>query len=192
MARTNPFAKIMEQADPRGENPVALDYTVKGASRSLISTIDEMAAQADKLLKGETIIEVDPALVDELLQRRVGEPVEDVLVVRDLGHAVADGLDRARTGLRPADDEDEAAGVAWQALQGGAERAASLDELRQRGLGSLVEPRGERPPSRNTSRPSRLMTRSATLTSPVTAGFTRLRWARTRASSSSMLKGFTR
>lgn len=69
MARTNPFAKIMEQADPHGGNPVALDYTVKGASRSLINTIDEMAAQADKLLKGETIIEIDPALVDDSFSR---------------------------------------------------------------------------------------------------------------------------
>jgi hypothetical protein len=43
---------------------VALDYTVKGASRSIISTIDELAARADKLLEGETVVELDPESVD--------------------------------------------------------------------------------------------------------------------------------
>lgn len=64
MARKNPFARVMESDDPLGR-PIAKDYTFKGASRSLISSIDEMAAQAGKLLEGETIIEVDPELVDQ-------------------------------------------------------------------------------------------------------------------------------
>ena len=65
MARKNPFASIMDNGDAPAERPVARDYTFKGASRSLISSIDEMAAQAGKLLEGETIIEVDPDLVDQ-------------------------------------------------------------------------------------------------------------------------------
>ncbi|WP_338610881.1 plasmid partitioning protein RepB (plasmid) [Pelagibacterium nitratireducens] len=65
MARKNPFANIMDSGDVPVERPVARDYTFKGASRSLISSIDEMAAQAGKLLEGETIIEVDPDLVDQ-------------------------------------------------------------------------------------------------------------------------------
>lgn len=65
MARKNPFASIMDNGDAPAERPVAQDYTFKGASRSLISSIDEMAAQAGKLLEGETIIEVDPDLVDQ-------------------------------------------------------------------------------------------------------------------------------
>lgn len=65
MARKNPFANIIGKDEVTGEHPVALEYTIKGASRSIISSIDEMAAQADRLLEGETIIEVDPDLVDE-------------------------------------------------------------------------------------------------------------------------------
>jgi ParB family chromosome partitioning protein len=64
MARKNPFASIMDNGDVPAERPVARDYTFKGASRSLISSIDEMASQAGKLLQGETIIEVDPDLVE--------------------------------------------------------------------------------------------------------------------------------
>jgi ParB family transcriptional regulator, chromosome partitioning protein len=65
MARKNPFASIMDNGNAPAERPVARDYAFKGASRSLISSIDEMAAQAGKLLEGETIIEVDPDLVDQ-------------------------------------------------------------------------------------------------------------------------------
>lgn len=65
MARKNPFAAIMDSDGKPAESPVALDYTIKGASRSIISSIDEMAANADKLLEGETIVEIDPDLVDE-------------------------------------------------------------------------------------------------------------------------------
>ena len=35
MARKNPFANVM--TEQTGENPVALDYTVKGASRSIMT-----------------------------------------------------------------------------------------------------------------------------------------------------------
>lgn len=69
MARKNPFASLMEKDTETQENHVALDYTIKGASRSIISSIDEMAARADKLLEGETIIEIDPNLVDDSFSR---------------------------------------------------------------------------------------------------------------------------
>jgi ParB family transcriptional regulator, chromosome partitioning protein len=62
LARKNPFANIMNEARP--DNGVALDYTVKGASRSIMSTIDELADRADKLLEGETVVELDPDLID--------------------------------------------------------------------------------------------------------------------------------
>lgn len=69
MARKNPFASLMEKEAETQENPVSLDYTIKGASRSIISSIDEMAARADKLLEGETIVEIDPNLVDDSFSR---------------------------------------------------------------------------------------------------------------------------
>lgn len=63
MARKNPFANLMDESAPEAERP-ALDYTVKGASRSIINSIDELAAQADRLAEGETIVDLDPELVD--------------------------------------------------------------------------------------------------------------------------------
>lgn len=62
MARKNPFANVMDDTAPRKE--VVQDYTIKGASRSIISTIDELSARADKLLEGETVIELDPETID--------------------------------------------------------------------------------------------------------------------------------
>lgn len=63
MARKNPFASLMEER-PVPEEQVALDYTIKGASRSIISSIDELAQRADKLLEGETVVELDPDSID--------------------------------------------------------------------------------------------------------------------------------
>jgi ParB family chromosome partitioning protein len=63
MARKNPFASLMEEGSASELRP-ALDYTIKGASKSILNSIDEMSARADKLLEGETIIEIDPGLVD--------------------------------------------------------------------------------------------------------------------------------
>jgi ParB family chromosome partitioning protein len=88
MARKNPFANLMD--DRPTENPVALDYTVKGASRSIISSIDELAERADRLLEGETMVELDPDLIDAsfIRDRLEDEPqaFEDLLsAIRDRG-----------------------------------------------------------------------------------------------------------
>ena len=63
MARKNPFANLMGNEVADGNQPV-LDYTVKGASKSIMSSIDEIAAQADKLLEGHTVVELDPNIID--------------------------------------------------------------------------------------------------------------------------------
>jgi ParB family chromosome partitioning protein len=64
MARKNPFANLIASEQPAADTR-ALDYATKGATRSLLSSIDEMAAQADQLLAGETIVEIDPGLIDD-------------------------------------------------------------------------------------------------------------------------------
>ncbi|MDV4182847.1 plasmid partitioning protein RepB [Rhizobium brockwellii] len=63
MARKNPFANVMSDS-PADNNRAVFDYTIRGASKSILNSIDEMAARADKLLEGETVIELDPDLVD--------------------------------------------------------------------------------------------------------------------------------
>lgn len=64
MARKNPFANLMaDDAGKQGPEPV-LSYAAKGASKSFLSSINEIASRADKLLEGEQIVELDPAVVD--------------------------------------------------------------------------------------------------------------------------------
>ena len=63
MARKNPFANLLDDDKSQLAVPT-LDYAMKGASRSILSSIGELAARADKLVEGETIVELDPDSVD--------------------------------------------------------------------------------------------------------------------------------
>ncbi len=77
MARKNPFAHVMEEGLPDEARPV-LDYTIKGASRSILNSIDELASRADKLLEGETIVELDPDVVDvSFIQDRLEDDAKE-------------------------------------------------------------------------------------------------------------------
>ncbi|WP_336814113.1 plasmid partitioning protein RepB [Bosea sp. MMO-172] len=62
MARKNPFANLVDKDTP--SNRAVLDYTTKGASRSILNSLDEMAARADRLAEGETVVDLDPDLID--------------------------------------------------------------------------------------------------------------------------------
>ncbi|KQS69875.1 plasmid partitioning protein RepB [Rhizobium sp. Leaf371] len=63
MARKNPFMNVM--SEEVADNSEAIrEYTNKGASKSLIHSLDEMAAQADRFLEGETVVELDPEIID--------------------------------------------------------------------------------------------------------------------------------
>lgn len=69
MARKNVFANVIEQAgDGTGER-APIDYVPTGASRTLLNSFTELAEQADRLRDGDTIIEVDPELVDDSFAR---------------------------------------------------------------------------------------------------------------------------
>ncbi len=63
MARKNPFANLRNGDDVQEALP-ALDYAIRGASRSILSSIDEMADRADKLIEGQTIVDIDVDSVD--------------------------------------------------------------------------------------------------------------------------------
>ena len=58
MARKNPFANLVDNDRPRKHSPRST-YAMKGASRSILSSIDEMAARADKLIEGQTVVDLD-------------------------------------------------------------------------------------------------------------------------------------
>ncbi len=84
MARKNPFANVMNEDRPN--NGVALDYAVKGASRTIMSTIDELAERADKMLEGETVVELSPETIEESFIRDRLE--EDPQAFEDLVAAI--------------------------------------------------------------------------------------------------------
>jgi ParB family chromosome partitioning protein len=66
MARKNPFEKLLNDSTTNAESnglPKA-NYAAKGASRSIMSTLDDLTDKADKLLEGETVIKLDPKLID--------------------------------------------------------------------------------------------------------------------------------
>lgn len=60
MARKNLLAGLVE-ADEGGSTS---SYPVRGASKSMIRSVGELARQADAFLEGEQISEIDPALID--------------------------------------------------------------------------------------------------------------------------------
>jgi ParB family transcriptional regulator, chromosome partitioning protein len=63
MARKNPFANMLDSSEKPAERSV-VEYAARGASRSILGTLDDMAARADKLASGETIVELEPDIID--------------------------------------------------------------------------------------------------------------------------------
>lgn len=60
MARKNLLAGLMDQDDTT-DTPA---YPMRGASKTMIRSIDELAKQAEKLMEGETIVDIDPDTID--------------------------------------------------------------------------------------------------------------------------------
>lgn len=61
MARKNLLAGL---ADDTTDQSQSTSYPMRGASKSMIRSIDELAKQADRFLEGETVIEIDPEAID--------------------------------------------------------------------------------------------------------------------------------
>lgn len=89
MARKNPFMNIMGDAAPDDDKAI-LQYTNKGASKSLIHSLDELAAQADRLLEGEAVVDLAPEIIDgSFVRDRLEDDEQDfeelVTAIRDRG-----------------------------------------------------------------------------------------------------------
>ncbi|MDQ0458220.1 plasmid partitioning protein RepB [Rhizobium paknamense] len=61
MARKNLLAGLTDADDAQAG---VTSYPMRGAGKSLVRSLDELARQADKFLEGEAIVELDPNLVD--------------------------------------------------------------------------------------------------------------------------------
>lgn len=96
MARKNLLASItgaQPQAGSQGRPSEArADYARRGASRSMMQTLDEMAENSMRLLEGEAIVQLDPALLDPSpFNDRLGEDEEEfqalLEAIREVGQS---------------------------------------------------------------------------------------------------------
>ena len=81
--RKNLLANVTSPDPPAVEVSARSDYARRGASRSMMMSIDEMAENAKKVIAGETIVSLDPHLVDPSFVRdRIDEEDADFAVFR--------------------------------------------------------------------------------------------------------------
>lgn len=67
MARRDVLLGITQAETTKPERQATAGYATRGASRSMLSSIGELAAQAakaERLLEGETVVDLDPGLID--------------------------------------------------------------------------------------------------------------------------------
>lgn len=84
MARKNLLASVTGTETPKADGAARHDYALRGASRSMMISIDEMAENAKKMLAGETIVELDVALLDQsFIADRIEDRDEDFASLRD-------------------------------------------------------------------------------------------------------------
>ncbi|WJH38391.1 plasmid partitioning protein RepB (plasmid) [Aliirhizobium terrae] len=62
MARKNLLEGLADLPDEPGSST---HYPMRGAGKSLVRSLDDLAKQADKFLEGQTVVELDPAQVDQ-------------------------------------------------------------------------------------------------------------------------------
>lgn len=75
MARKNLLEGL---ADLQDDQPSVVSYPMRGAGKSLVRSLDELAKQADKYLEGEVVIEIDPDSVDaSFVQDRLAQDNDD-------------------------------------------------------------------------------------------------------------------
>ncbi|MBT9371334.1 plasmid partitioning protein RepB [Rhizobium sp. CSW-27] len=68
------------------EQAAVVSYPMRGAGKSLVRSLDELAQQAEKYLEGEVVVEIAPDLVeDSFVQDRLARDNQDV---RDLVEAI--------------------------------------------------------------------------------------------------------
>lgn len=79
-------------------------YPVRGASKSMIRSIDELARQADKFLEGEQVVEIDPDAIDgSFIADRMGDDQEQY---QDLVEAIRDRGQDTPVLVRPHPEQD--------------------------------------------------------------------------------------
>jgi ParB family transcriptional regulator, chromosome partitioning protein len=81
--RKNLLTSVTSPEPAAAEVSARSDYARRGASRSMMMSIDEMAENAKKVIAGETIVSLDPDLVDpSFIRDRVDEDEADFAIFR--------------------------------------------------------------------------------------------------------------
>lgn len=81
--RKNLLTSVTDATAPV-ENSARAGYTGRGASRSMMLSIEEMAENAQKLVSGEAIVSLDPLLIDaSFVADRVEDDEEEFSVLRE-------------------------------------------------------------------------------------------------------------
>jgi ParB family chromosome partitioning protein len=81
VARKNLLASVtasISDGNPRGASDTRSEYTRKGATRSMIQSLDELAETSMKMLAGDTVVSLDPRDIDaSFVADRLGQDVDD-------------------------------------------------------------------------------------------------------------------
>jgi ParB family transcriptional regulator, chromosome partitioning protein len=84
VARKNLLASVTSPETPKSDNEARSDYASRGASRSMMISIDEMAENAKKMIAGEAIVSLDASLIDgSFVSDRIEDNDEDYVLLRD-------------------------------------------------------------------------------------------------------------
>lgn len=84
MARKNLLASVTGSETPKTDSEARSEYARRGASRSMMISIDEMAENAKKMIAGEAIVSLDASLLDgSFVSDRIEDDDEDYVLLRD-------------------------------------------------------------------------------------------------------------
>ena len=82
--RKNLLSNITGPETPKADSEARSEYTRRGASRSMMISIDEMAENAKKMIAGDAIVNLDPTLIDgSFISDRIEDDDEDYVSLRD-------------------------------------------------------------------------------------------------------------
>lgn len=99
MARKDLLKNVMAGSSNQSKDPARSDYAMRGASKSMKVSIDSLAENSKRLLEGETIVEIDPALIDvSFVTDRLSD---DDDAFNDLKASIAAGRQDTPVLLRP-------------------------------------------------------------------------------------------
>jgi ParB family chromosome partitioning protein len=84
VARKNLLASVTGPEAPKTDSEARHEYARRGASRSMMISIDEMAENAKKLIAGEAIIDLDVDVIDQsFVTDRIDDDDEGYLLLRE-------------------------------------------------------------------------------------------------------------